>query len=172
MKEFYISVLLLLTELVFLWTGVGYRTAFKTTRQAANVGLVRLRGQVGLRAYSVLLSIVHWLVRGSFETTVSYIVEKTGEVAQDFSNKSIDFSQLSSEEVTKVLPQEDSGPFSDFNFSKYLPNEDKVESAANSVIDTGTKTALVNRYDGLGIIQAKDTKDEESGWIFGNLWNN
>jgi hypothetical protein len=82
-KRFYIAILLLFTELVFLWSGVGYRMAFGTTRRAANFGLIRLRGRVGLRAYSVLLSIVHWLVRGSFETTASYIIEKTGEVAQD-----------------------------------------------------------------------------------------
>lgn len=164
-KQFYIALLLLLTEILFLWSGIGYRTAFGATRRAANYGLVRIRGQVGLRAYSVLLSIVHWLVRGSFETTVSYIVEKTGEVSQEISISSIDFSPISSEEVSEVLPQKTSTPFFDLGVSRYLPFDIPGEPAATSVVDSSTKTALIERYGGSGLIESKDTEAEWSDWI-------
>lgn len=164
-KRFYIAILLLLTELVFLYSGVGYRTAFGATRRAANFGLVRIRGRVGLRAYSVLLSIVHWLVRGSFETTVSYIVEKTGEVSQELSLSSSHFSPLSSREIYKVLPQKTSSPISDLGISEYLSFDTQVESATNSVVDSSTKTALIERYGDSGIIEAKNTEADENDWI-------
>lgn len=163
-KRFYIAVLLLVTELMFIWSGVGYRTAFGATRRVANVGLVRLRGQVGLRAYSVLLSIVHWLVRGSFETTVSYIVEKTGEVAQEFSVDSIDFPRLSPEDISNVLPQETSSPGFGFGIVGGLPFADRVESTADDVIDSSTKTLLLEQYGGAGIIDEKNTQSDGIDW--------
>lgn len=173
-KHFYIAVLLLFTELVFLWSGIGYRTAFGTTRRVANVGLVRLREQVGLRAYSVLLSIVHWLVRGSFETTASYIIEKTGEIAQDPSIKSTGFSQLSAEEISNALPHKSSSPlpeldFGDyipFNIVDYLPFDNQEESTTDPIINSSTKTILLERYGGSGIFEVKSEETDSGSWIF------
>lgn len=165
-KQFYIAMLLLFTELAFLWSGIGYRTAFGTTRRAANVGLVHLRGKVGLRAYSVLLSIVHWLVRGSIETTASYIIERTGEVAQDLSNSSIEFTRLSEEDISKALPQESSSSLPDHDFGGYGPFGDRVESTANSVIDSSTKTILLENYEDSGIIETTSNEADGDDWGF------
>lgn len=165
--RFYIAVLLLLAELVFLWSSIGYKAAFGTTRRVANIGLVRLRGQLGLRAYSVLLSIVHWLVRGTFETTASYILEKTGEVARDVSTTGYrDFSQLSKEEISKALPQQKSNALADI-FPGDLPFGSEFESSADSIIGPGTEKYLIERYEGLGIIKFEDANQTGSDSIFG-----
>lgn len=58
-EEFYTSLFLVLSELVLLPLAVGYRPAFMGTRYVANYGLVRIRHVVGMRVYSVLLSVVH-----------------------------------------------------------------------------------------------------------------
>lgn len=165
-EQFYIALLLVLTELMFIWTGVGYRTAWKTTRSAANFGLVRLRGKVGLRAYSVLLSVVHWLIRGSFETTASYIVEKTGQIAQEPSVNSVDFSAVSKEEISDVLPKQSSESFFDPGFFEGLFSDNKGESTVESVIDSGTKRFLVEQYDGAGIIESSRENGNGNDWFF------
>lgn len=164
-NRFYIAMLLLFAELVFLWSGVGYRTAFGTTRRVANIGLVRLRSKLGLRAYSVLLSIVHWLVRGTFETTASYIIEKTGEVAQNISTTDYkDFSRLSEKQISEVLPKRESSILVDIG--DYLPFSSQVESTASSIVDSGTERYLIERYRGLGIIEVEDTNQTGTDWIF------
>lgn len=164
-NRFYIAVLLLFAELVFLGSGVGYRTAFGTTRRVANIGLVRLRSQLGLRAYSVLLSIVHWLVRGTFETTASYIIEKTGEVAQDTSATDYkDFSRLSEKQISEALPKRESSALADIG--DYLPFGSQAESTASSIVDSGTERYLIERYRGLGIIEVKDTNQTGTDWFF------
>lgn len=165
-KRFYIAVLLLLTEFVFLGSKVGYKAAFGATRRAANFGLVRLRGRVGLRAYSVLLSIVHWLVRGSFETTVSYIVEKTGNVAQDLSIEDTGFTTVSEEKITNVLPKETKGSLPSIDLGGYLPTDPAVESSKEFILDATTETLLIEQYGGSGIIEAEKTETTGSDWTF------
>jgi hypothetical protein len=166
-NQFYTAVLLLFAEIVFLLSGVGYRAAFSTTRRVANIGLVRLRGQLGLRAYSVLLSIVHWLVRGTFETTASYIIEETGKIAQDASNSGYDdFSKLPEEQISEALAKRDSGSLVDILPSDYLPFGSRVESKANSIIDSSTEKYLIERYGGSGIIEVKDPNQTGPDWKF------
>lgn len=96
-EEFYISLLLVLVELVLLPVTVGYRPAFMGTRYAANYGLVRVRHVVGMRIYSVLLSIVHWALRGTVGGAISYIVEKSSELAREYEDE----EALEVEEVQK-----------------------------------------------------------------------
>lgn len=165
-EKFYIALLLVLTELMFIWSGVGYRTAWKTTRSAANFGLVRLRGKVGLRAYSVLLSVVHWLIRGSFETTTSYIVEKTGEIAQGPSVDSVDFSTVSKEELSDVLPKQSSEFLFDLGYFEGIFSDNTEESTVETVIDPTTKNILIERYDGIGIIESRSEDGGDDGWFF------
>lgn len=136
------------------------KAAFGATRRAVNFGLVRLRGRVGLRAYSVLLSVVHWLVRASFGTTVSYIVEETGNVSQELTDHDIDFPPLSADDISKVLPQETSSTFPDLDLSDYPPSISRVESTADSIIDSTTETLLIAQYGGSGIIE-EETDDSE-----------
>lgn len=167
-ERFYIAVLLLLTEIMFIWSGVTYRAAWKTTRGAANFGLVRLRGRVGFRAYSVLLSVVHWLIRGSLETTTSYIVEKTGEIAQEHSISSIEFSVISEEDISEALPQQSSESLFNFDFDLLgdIFSDNNGGSKAESVIDSSRKKLIIERYDGLGIIESKNPDSASSGWLF------
>lgn len=165
-EQFYIAVLLLLTELVFIGSNVAYRTAWKTTRSAANFGLVRLRGRVGLRGYSVLLSVVHWLIRGSLETTTSYIVEKTGEIAQAHSISSIEFSVISEKDISEALPQQSSESHFDFGFLGDIFSNHQGGSTVESAIDDSVKRIIIEQYDGLGIIESKRPESDSSDWFF------
>lgn len=83
LEEYYIALGLIIVELVLLPSSVGYRTSFMGTRYVANAGLVRTRQIVGLRRYSVLLSVVHWGFRGSIEGAKTYIVERTAETVRE-----------------------------------------------------------------------------------------
>lgn len=165
-EQFYITVLLLLTELVFIGSNVAYRTAWKTTRSAANFGLVRLRGRVGLRGYSVLLSIVHWLIRGSLETTTSYVVEKTGEIAQAHSISSIEFSVISEKDISEALPQQSPESHFDFGFLGNIFSDNQGGSTIEAAIDSSAKRTIIERYDGLGIIESKRPESDPSDWFF------
>lgn len=93
-ENFYISMFLVLVELVLLPSSVGYRSSFMGTRYAANHGLVRVRKVVGLRLYSILLSIVHWALRGTIEGTISYIVSKSAELVQESEKYNFDFEAV------------------------------------------------------------------------------
>lgn len=84
----------------------------------------------------------------------------------DLSLSSINFSPLSAEEISKALPRKTSSPLPPLDISEYLPFNTQVESAANSVGDSSTKTVLIERYGGSGIIEAKNTEADGSDWIF------
>lgn len=86
-EEFYISLFLVLVELVLLPATVGYRPAFMGARYVANYGLVRVRHVVGMRIYSVLLSIVHWALRGTIGGAISYVVKKSSELASEYNDE-------------------------------------------------------------------------------------
>jgi hypothetical protein len=54
----------------------------------------------------------------------------------------------------------------DLDIGEYLPFDIRVESTANSIIDSSTKTILLERYGGSGIIEAKSKEADGSDWIF------
>lgn len=162
-ERFYIAILLLLTEIALAASGVGYATAFGSTRRVANVGLVHLRRTIGLRAYSVLLSVVHWLVRGGTEETITFVVERTATLAQEVD--SAHFRKLTKTEIQQALP---------------LPNTDIRTELSQSLSQWGTymdsitgsglpsefRDSLLSRYNGAGIIDivAANSEDDSSGW--------
>lgn len=142
-ENYYIALLLIVVELVLLPSNLGYRSAFMGTRYVANYGLVRIRHILGLRVYSLFLSIVHWAFRGTIEGVLSYIVSKTAQTIKEH-DKFVD-------EVDK----------SDLDFD--FLEEDKKDTF--DFIDTGEK-----KFNGL-IEETEDIEEffnqsdsEDDGW--------
>lgn len=154
-EEFYISLLLLLTELALLPVAVGYRPAFMGTRYVANYGLVRVRHVVGLRIYSVLLSIVHWALRGTIGGAISYTVDKSSKLAKEFDDKEafeveeVKKSDLASYDFLEEQQSRWGGLFGS--------NEDPWDTLRNEFSDT---ESLINS-------KANGDDDDRGGWFSG-----
>lgn len=155
-EKFYISLFLVLAELTLLPLTVGYRPAFVGTRYVANYGLVRIRHVVGLRGYSILLSLVHWALRGTIEGAVSYIVRKSTELVHEFGGKAV----FDIEEVTE----------SDLSDYEFLEEQESswggfdIFSNDESPLDT-----LRSKFsESQGLINSTDDEDDDSGgWLSG-----
>lgn len=152
-ESFYISLLLVVVELILLPSSVGYRSAFMGTRYFANYGLVRVRHIVGLRAYSMLLSGVHWSLRGTIEGTIAYIVRKTAETIDDKELRALTIDKLTGE---------------DLNF-KFLEDDSQYSDSATSMFDgwldsQSTKKAKSDWRDKLPTKRVEDSS--ESWWPF------
>lgn len=143
-EDFYIALGLVIVELILLPSSIGYRTSFMGTRYVANAGLVRTRQIVGLRGYSVLLSVVHWGLRGTIEGTTAYIVERTAETVRDVElegvskvkESDLDYEFLEQEEsfLGKFLNEDEKSQFLD-NWA----DPDEIEAPSVGTDTDGTE---------------------------------
>ena len=62
--RFYICLASFIAEIVFIEYKLGYKIAFKSTREVATLlKLAKLRKLIGDKGYALILSIIHWKVR-------------------------------------------------------------------------------------------------------------
>lgn len=94
-------------------------------------------------------------------------MEKTGEIAQEHSISSIEFSVISEEDISEALPQQSSESLFDFDVLGNIFSDNQGGSTVKSVIDSSTKKIIIERYDGLGIIESKRPDSASSGWFSG-----
>jgi len=72
--RFYVSLGLLLADVGIIEMKLGYKFAFKSTGEVANIlKLYKLRKVFGNRGYALLLSEIHWYFRGLFNETSEYL---------------------------------------------------------------------------------------------------
>lgn len=74
---------ILCAEALMIGFSVGFRISFGATRLVANNLLVRIRGLVGLKVYSLLLREVHWTVRESISDAVGAIIQITETISTE-----------------------------------------------------------------------------------------
>lgn len=152
LEDVYMALFLVVAELVLLPSSVGYRSAFVGTRYVANFGLVRIRDLVGLRAYSVLLSGVHWGFRGTIEGTISYIIEKTAETV----------AKVDLEGITEIDE-------SDIDYEFLDEAEEEEEGWLDSLLsdDEEDRDDLIEglrEHEETDTPDETDSNDEEGGW--------
>lgn len=154
-EKFYISLFLVLAELTLLPLAVGYRPAFVGTRYVANYGLVRIRHVVGLRGYSILLSMVHWALRGTIEGAISYIVRKSTELVHEFGGEAV----FNVEEVEE----------SDLSDYEFLEEQESKWDGFDPFDDEDPLDTLRNEFsENQGLIDSTDDEDDDSdGWFSG-----
>ncbi|MFD1515127.1 hypothetical protein [Halomarina rubra] len=69
--------------------GVPYRLSFELTGALSRHLLYRFRGQIGVKAYALMLSEVHWLIREEIVDTATYVIEKTAEYSADVAGEQL-----------------------------------------------------------------------------------
>lgn len=124
-EQFLIAALVLVSEIALLQTSVMYKTAFVGTRYVANYGLIRLRSRVGLRSYALLLSEVHWAIRGQLELVKTYIIETTYETV-------VEFGKMGLNSLLDILFSDD------FDLSDWI--DDQLDSQDQDVFSEGLIT--------------------------------
>lgn len=124
-EQFLIAALVLVSEIALLQTSVMYKTAFVGTRYVANYGLIRLRSRVGLRGYALLLSEVHWAIRGQLELVKTYIIETTYETV-------VEFGKMGLNSLLDILFRDD------FDLSDWI--DDQLDSQDQDVFSEGLIT--------------------------------
>lgn len=97
-RDFYISCMILVSEICLLQLNVQYRASFALTRTLTNNLLVQFRGFLGLRWYARLLSETHWFLRSRM--TTSYIIDLHRDLAESEFYPGIEYSDVSPSELT------------------------------------------------------------------------
>lgn len=72
--SFAVALLTLLAELAFAVVPISFNVAWKGTRFATNRALYRVRDYAGDATLAVVMSSVHWLLRGAPERLVEYLI--------------------------------------------------------------------------------------------------
>ncbi|GGL67216.1 hypothetical protein [Halocalculus aciditolerans] len=77
LENFLLNCGMLIVEVLMIQYSLGYRFSYWATRTVANNLLVRVRGLVGLKVYSILLREVHWTIREEVTDVLEYIIRTT-----------------------------------------------------------------------------------------------
>lgn len=101
-EELAISMLLFVCELCLLQSPVTYPLSFRGTRYVANMGLVRFRGILGMRGYALILSEVHWAIRGTLVDVQSRIVERSASIVREHNHEILDVAYISREDFIEL----------------------------------------------------------------------
>ena len=74
--EFYKNLFLFMADVYFLEEKVAYRSAFLTTGKiASNLGLIKTQKVLGPKGYGLLLSEIHWMLRGEINEGWTELLE-------------------------------------------------------------------------------------------------
>ncbi|UPV72935.1 hypothetical protein M0R89_10285 [Halorussus limi] len=92
-EDFLICAVMLLLDLLLIYTGGTYKIAFRGTRKIANTLLVRIRSLIGFDAYSIVMKTVYWLVHGTVENSPSLIAEEIDETETTLEGVDIDYNE-------------------------------------------------------------------------------
>lgn len=79
-EDLFISFFLLACHVIILQSSTTYKLSFRGTRYAANRGLVYIRKYMGNRVYALILSEVHWAIRGTLNGVISTIVDRSKSI--------------------------------------------------------------------------------------------
>lgn len=83
LRTFGIALLVLISEIILSQYGVPYRLSFAFTGSLSRHVLFRFRGFMGPKVYALLLSELHWLVRGEALEGFGFIIKQTASFAAD-----------------------------------------------------------------------------------------
>ncbi|QCS44669.1 hypothetical protein [Natrinema versiforme] len=132
-EELVISMLLFVCELCLLQSTATYRLSFSGTRYVANMGLVRFRAILGMRGYALILSEVHWAIRGKLAGVQSRIVEKSATIVAEHRSEVLAVDYISREDLIELANlNEDSLDYEFLNES--VSNETQGGSAPPVVV--------------------------------------
>ena len=144
-EELVISILLFVCELCLLQSTATYKLSFNGTRYVANMGLVRFRGILGMRGYALILSEVHWAIRGKLAGVQTAIIEKSATIVAEERSDVLSVEYISRKDLME-LRNLDEGSL-DYEFLD--------ENASNGTQGSGPPPIVVPEQDstpGFGFI--------------------
>ncbi|NUC71723.1 hypothetical protein HTZ84_05265 [Haloterrigena sp. SYSU A558-1] len=145
-EELVISILLFVCELCLLQSTATYRLSFSGTRYVANMGLVRFRGILGMRGYALILSEVHWAIRGKLAGVQTTIVEKSASIAREQNLELLDIDYISRDELFELRNlSEDS---LDYKFLNESTTNESEGAAPPPMVVSGKQ----DRSSGFGVV--------------------
>ncbi|MXV62087.1 hypothetical protein GS429_08435 [Natronorubrum sp. JWXQ-INN-674] len=138
-EELMISVLLFCCELYLLQSTTVYQLSFSGTRYVANTGLVRFRGVLGLRGYALILSEVHWAIRGTIVGVIDTIIRRTKSILRDNSRDLIEMlGRSGAGELTNLIEDQEQ---LDYDFLEEEPEEPEEIDDPMVLNESGNETA-------------------------------
>ena len=102
--DFTAALLTLVAELAFAAVPISFNVAWRTTRIATNRGLHHIRRFAGDHVLAVVMSCVHWLVRGAPERLMEFVisVETFTFVAEQIADRAQELEELDPMTVQEV----------------------------------------------------------------------
>ncbi|OVE83184.1 hypothetical protein [Natronolimnobius baerhuensis] len=154
--ELFISILLLACEVCLLQSSTAYNLSFAGTRYAANHGLFRVQRHVGNKTYALLLSEVHWGIRGTLANIQTKIIDRSTTIARNVhSDLGWEAIHLGSLRDLRLSDLEDYDFLEEYVHSDSTEDSDDADETNTENDNNGLVDSISDRFD----------DEDDDGWL-------